>query len=286
MPIPAHEPVAARAAVAVLDSALERLQGRVLLRHDQSVGAGLDPLRWTTVPFAKVVLSGRVAIAAADAEPAETLAVGDGCLFAAGSQVNDHFPGPCSFLRITCETDLLLVGEETVEAGRRSQRPHRFRAHVCHRSLGGVGLAALERLAAGRLPPERRRDLLRVLLGDVRDRLVEDGPVGDRAARLRREIHQYLQEHCTEPIDRGSVARVFGISRGHLSRLFGLSGAGAFRDVLIRLRLQRARHLLRQADMPIAAIAERCGFSSANYFAQAFRAAEGCAPSQWRRRDL
>ena len=50
------------------------------------------------------------------------------------------------------------------------------------------------------------------------------------------------------------------------------------------LRLEEARRLLTETDATIAAIAERCGFSSANYFALFFKRETGLTPTAWRMR--
>ncbi|RVA58817.1 MAG: helix-turn-helix domain-containing protein, partial [Mesorhizobium sp.] len=51
----------------------------------------------------------------------------------------------------------------------------------------------------------------------------------------------------------------------------------------MRLRLERARELLRQTNMPILDVAIATGFTSHSYFAQSYRLQFGRPPSEERR---
>jgi transcriptional regulator GlxA family with amidase domain len=49
------------------------------------------------------------------------------------------------------------------------------------------------------------------------------------------------------------------------------------------VRLCRAQELLAEAEMPIATIAERCGFGCQEYLGFVFRARTGLTPTSYRR---
>ena len=79
--------------------------------------------------------------------------------------------------------------------------------------------------------------------------------------------------------------------RGGPRRLFHQFASGDFLRHLnmtpgryyMRLRLERARELLRQTNMPILDIAIATGFTSHSYFAQSYRLQFGRPPSEERR---
>ncbi|MFC0672795.1 AraC family transcriptional regulator [Brachybacterium hainanense] len=52
---------------------------------------------------------------------------------------------------------------------------------------------------------------------------------------------------------------------------------------LRQVRLDRAMEELRSTDLPVAVIARRTGYGSAESFVRAFRARTGCTPGRWRR---
>jgi AraC-like DNA-binding protein len=56
-------------------------------------------------------------------------------------------------------------------------------------------------------------------------------------------------------------------------------------ELLVRLKVEKARELLRTTDHKAASIAAACGFYSASHFAQCFRRIEGVSPSAWRHRS-
>ena len=58
---------------------------------------------------------------------------------------------------------------------------------------------------------------------------------------------------------------------------------GSAHRYLVGLRIERARALLEQTDMPITLICLRCGFEQPSHFATIFRARTGFSPRAWRR---
>ncbi len=78
-------------------------------------------------------------------------------------------------------------------------------------------------------------------------------------------------------------AQRIGVSRRVLERRF-LQSLGKSPHAMIRHeRIERAKHLLTSSDLPIAMIAERCGFQSNERFTANFREVAGNSPSGFRR---
>lgn len=105
---------------------------------------------------------------------------------------------------------------------------------------------------------------------------------GIHDARLAAAL-ELMESHPGEPLSRSSTARRIGLSTRQLDRLFAeklrVSHATQYR----RIRLERARDLLRQSAVPITEIALGCGFSSASHFSRAYREAFGVTPASERR---
>lgn len=55
-------------------------------------------------------------------------------------------------------------------------------------------------------------------------------------------------------------------------------------EYLTQRRLEYALHLLLTSDLPVAQVAEACGFGDASYFGKRFRKQMGLTPSQYRHR--
>lgn len=78
------------------------------------------------------------------------------------------------------------------------------------------------------------------------------------------------------------IALTHGLSKGHFIRRFReVVGVTPWQHV-IRLRLDRAKELLAEPDLPIAAIAAAVGFDDPNYFSRLFSRHVGLSPRRFR----
>jgi AraC family transcriptional regulator, regulatory protein of adaptative response / methylated-DNA-[protein]-cysteine methyltransferase len=82
-----------------------------------------------------------------------------------------------------------------------------------------------------------------------------------------------------------ALAERLGIGARHLSRLFAEHLDASPLQVALSLRIQRAKRLLDNTDLPIALIAGRAGFSSPRRMTAAFAHLYGQPPSALRKRQ-
>lgn len=91
-----------------------------------------------------------------------------------------------------------------------------------------------------------------------------------------------IRTRAVEGLQVADLARAVGLSPEHLCRLYrrylGLAPSVALREERLRLALQ----LLEHTGLPIAEVARRAGFGSAQYFARVLRAAANMAPTELR----
>ncbi len=90
-----------------------------------------------------------------------------------------------------------------------------------------------------------------------------------------------MEATVERPLGRSAVARHAQVSPRHLDRLFKETGE-SFVATYHRLRLARARVLLRQSALPISEVALAVGFSSAGHFSRTFRRHFGMPPGALR----
>nr|WP_284709391.1 GlxA family transcriptional regulator [Marinobacter sediminum] len=96
------------------------------------------------------------------------------------------------------------------------------------------------------------------------------------------EVAQLMEANIEEPIGLGELAALAGTSRRQLERLF-LKHLGCTPSrYYLRVRLNRARRLLKQTPCSIVEIASICGFVSATHFSRCYRKTMGLAPRQER----
>jgi AraC family transcriptional regulator len=92
-----------------------------------------------------------------------------------------------------------------------------------------------------------------------------------------------IMERLDGNIRLSDMARECGLSVSHFTRAFRKSfGMSPYRWLLER-RIDRAKTLLVDSNLPIIDIAIRCGFSDQTAFTRAFGRIVGDSPGRWRR---
>ncbi len=93
---------------------------------------------------------------------------------------------------------------------------------------------------------------------------------------------RYMWDHLHLDFGSDDLADVLGTSRRTLERAFRNHLGTSIRAELLRRRIDQLKVLLRTTDIPIADLAPRVGFSSAQYLSNAFRRTVGVSPNQYR----
>lgn len=109
-------------------------------------------------------------------------------------------------------------------------------------------------------------------------------------AALRSDPHRsaveaamaFIDENRCAAVSLDEAAAVAGMSRFHFSRVFRAAAGCTFTDYLCSKRLERAKELLADLDLPIKRICDLAGFSDPAYFAGAFKRREGMTPKEYR----
>jgi transcriptional regulator GlxA family with amidase domain len=115
-----------------------------------------------------------------------------------------------------------------------------------------------------------------------RQRIGPEHDLTGKSEKLRKVV-EFMADHIDEPLPAAALARHAGLSIRQVERLFLRHLNITPGRYYLRLRLERARELLRQTNMPILDVAIATGFTSHSYFAQCYRLAFGRPPSEERR---
>jgi LacI family transcriptional regulator len=102
---------------------------------------------------------------------------------------------------------------------------------------------------------------------------------------LARSVVQFFRENLGRDIGVADAAAATRLSPARLEAHFSHTLGQTVYATLLRLRLFEARRLLALTDQPVKEIALRTGFCHAQHLSNAFRRAEGCTPSEYRRRE-
>src|SRR6266545_375320 len=93
-----------------------------------------------------------------------------------------------------------------------------------------------------------------------------------------RRARDLIDRDYAEPLDLGAMAREAGYSKFHFARAFAAAYGETPRAYLTRRRLERAKDLLRVANLSITEICFVVGFESLGSFSALFHRVVGQTP--------
>ena len=96
-------------------------------------------------------------------------------------------------------------------------------------------------------------------------------------------ITRYLQEHMGDDLSLSILAEEFHLNPQYISQLFKSEIGVGFLAYLTGIRMERAKKLLLTTDLPVAEVAEQCGYGDYRVFTKVFKKNENVTPSQYRR---
>ena len=92
----------------------------------------------------------------------------------------------------------------------------------------------------------------------------------------------YIDQHFRDSIDQRELAKRCGMTTFRFSRLFKEANGLGFTDYILDKRMNFAKELLDNSQMPITSIGYEAGFKDPSYFARAFKQFVNCTPSEYR----
>ncbi|HEY7818429.1 MAG TPA: AraC family transcriptional regulator, partial [Vicinamibacteria bacterium] len=114
---------------------------------------------------------------------------------------------------------------------------------------------------------------LPALRGSTRDEL---------RRRVRRGV-EFIHAHLASPLPLKAIASAACLSPFHFHRLFAALYGETPHRYIVRLRLERARSLLRSTERNVAEVAHGSGFESVGSFTALFRRRFGVPPGRFRK---
>ena len=98
-----------------------------------------------------------------------------------------------------------------------------------------------------------------------------------------RSCLNYIDFHYMEPLNLESLATRFAVNKNYLSSRFHREVGVTLTDYINQVRVKRAEESLRKTGLSMQAVAEKCGFTDANYFARIFKKVNGLSPNEYRK---
>ena len=96
------------------------------------------------------------------------------------------------------------------------------------------------------------------------------------------EAKAYICKHYNQNITLNDIAGNFYINPSYFSQLFKRKTGETYQKFLTDYRLDRARKLLEETDLPVYEVCQLVGYSDVNHFNQIFERNVGIKPRQYR----
>lgn len=97
-----------------------------------------------------------------------------------------------------------------------------------------------------------------------------------------RNMDQYILEHISENLSVENITNFFGVSKSRLYEAYDLYYGCGIAEHIRSLRIDEAKRLLRDTDLPVTKISDMVGFSDYNYFCRSFKKYAGVPAKKYR----
>jgi len=115
----------------------------------------------------------------------------------------------------------------------------------------------------------------------IRRRFVRKYHGGLAPTRLRRVV-ELVYARIEDEVTLDELAESAGLSTAHFSQAFHKSTGESPHRFVLRQRVERAKEMLRAADLRVLDVAVACGFKTQQHFARVFRRVCGASPTEYR----
>jgi AraC family transcriptional regulator len=105
------------------------------------------------------------------------------------------------------------------------------------------------------------------------------------SARLRM-IKELVHAKMEDDLSLDEMAQSIQLSTAHFAKMFRKSTGQSPHQFVLRLRVERAKEMLRSVETRILDVAVACGFKTQQHFARVFRKVCGASPTEYRQEFL
>ena len=112
---------------------------------------------------------------------------------------------------------------------------------------------------------------------------VSDPSAGNRQCAT---IRRYIDNHYKEPLTLDLLAAEVNVNKYYLAHTYKQTYGTSPINYMIARRIEEGKRLLTETDLALSQISGILGFSSASYFSQSFRKAEGISPVEYRKANM
>lgn len=100
-----------------------------------------------------------------------------------------------------------------------------------------------------------------------------------------RQACQYVVEHIDEKISLTLISDTLGISKNYFCSLFKQETGENFLNYVTKIKMQRAKYLLKEKNMRIYEVCNYLGYMDTTYFTKLFKKYNGMTPNEYKKTE-
>ena len=101
--------------------------------------------------------------------------------------------------------------------------------------------------------------------------------------RISDMVIGYMKEHISEKLSVDEVCAIMHYNKSYVFRQFKKTTGSSLMAYFGKMKIQRAKELLRETDLSISAISDSLSFDDPNYFSKTFKKLTGYTPTTYRK---
>jgi AraC-like DNA-binding protein len=105
---------------------------------------------------------------------------------------------------------------------------------------------------------------------------------GGLPAFKRRRVVEFIEAHLDRPINLARLAAVVHLSPFHFHRQFKRATGSTPHQYIVQKRIERAKALLSDSQLPLVEVAAQAGFANQSHFGSTFRKVTSMTPRRFR----
>lgn len=112
---------------------------------------------------------------------------------------------------------------------------------------------------------------------------IKESACGRLTPRQVQRVRDFVEAHLSQDLSLDALAQQAGFSPYHFTRLFRQTTGETPHQFVVRQRIERARRLLEDPDLPLGQVALAAGFAHQSHLTNHFKRYLGLTPSAYRR---
>ena len=96
-------------------------------------------------------------------------------------------------------------------------------------------------------------------------------------------VIEYMKEHVDERLSVADICSILHYNKSYIFRQFKKTTGSSLMAYFVKMKVQKAKEMLRETDLSVATISDKLSFDSPNYFSKTFKKITGYTPSTYRK---